>query len=248
MARLDVLLHEKKYFGSRKKAQDAIKAGAVFVDGNPITKPGAAIPAGADISISKIGVYGYVSRGGIKLEHALKTFGIDVGGKTAIDIGASTGGFTHCLLSFGAKKVYAVDVGHGQMDKTLAADERVVLIEGVNARNLKPGEIAGGLVDLAVIDVSFISVKMVLLPAAAQLSGGADMICLVKPQFEVGRGKGIGKGGIVKDPLARSKALESVKAYALDNGLVPVAETESPIAGGDGNMEFLIHLRVQNMS
>jgi len=246
--RLDVLLHEKRYFGSRQKAQDAIKAGAVLVDGSVIAKPGATIPEGANIFISREGICDYVSRGGIKLEHALKTFRIGVRDKTAIDIGASTGGFSDCLLSFGAKKIYAIDVGHGQMDESIAANEKVILMEGVNAKYLTPGEIARGNIDLAVIDVSFISLKKVLVPVAAQLAIGADIVCLVKPQFEIGHGGGkhgggIAKNGVVKSRDAQLKALESVKAYASENGLVQIAETESPIAGGDGNKEFFLHLK-----
>ena len=184
----------------------------------------------------------YVSRGGLKLEHALTHFNIDVTGMVAVDIGASTGGFTDCMLSFGAKKVYSVDVGHGQMDPGLAGNENVVLMEGINAKLLKPGEIADGKVDIGVIDVSFISLTKVLLPVSAQLKENADIICLVKPQFEVGR-TNIGKKGIVKDNSQRISALEKIKSFAVTINLIPVADTISPITGGDGNVEFLLHLR-----
>ena len=241
MPRLDVYLYEKQYFKSRQKSREAIVDGCVSVGGSIVTKPGTVVSEGVDIAVSNK-CNRFVGRGGLKLEFALMSFGVDVRGKIAIDVGASTGGFTDCLLRYGIKKVYAIDVGHGQMDEDLAANSKVALTEGLNARGLMPGEINGGNIDIAVIDVSFISLKSVLLPVAAQLKEGADIICLVKPQFEVGPGS-VGKNGIVKSAKARMAAVEEIKAFASENSLIPVAEAESPISGASGNVEYLLHLK-----
>jgi 23S rRNA (cytidine1920-2'-O)/16S rRNA (cytidine1409-2'-O)-methyltransferase len=183
----------------------------------------------------------YVSRGGIKLAHALDAFGIDVRGQVALDVGASTGGFTDCLLQRGAARVYCVDVGHGQLDWKIASDARVQVLDRVNIR-LAPPDLLPERVDLVVVDVSFISLRLVL-PALLPLAKpGASLVALVKPQFEVGRAD-VGKGGIVRDEAARARAVAEVRAAAAGLGYAPLGDTPSPIAGGKGNVEILLHLR-----
>jgi 23S rRNA (cytidine1920-2'-O)/16S rRNA (cytidine1409-2'-O)-methyltransferase len=184
----------------------------------------------------------YVSRGGDKLSSALDLFGIGVAGAVALDVGASTGGFTDCLLQRGAALVYAIDAGIGQLHEKLASDPRVRLLEKTNARHLPPRSIHGGQCDLAVIDVSFIPLEKILVPVSLQLRPGADIVCLVKPQFEVGP-KNVGKNGVVRDRRLHESAVSQVERYAERAGLSPIGRAESPILGGDGNREFFIRLR-----
>jgi 23S rRNA (cytidine1920-2'-O)/16S rRNA (cytidine1409-2'-O)-methyltransferase len=183
----------------------------------------------------------YVSRGGLKLAHALDTFGVDPRGLVAMDVGASTGGFTDCLLQRGATRVHCVDVGHGQLDWKIASDARVRVHDRVNIRTMEP-TLIGERVDVIVIDVSFISLRLVLPVLPPLAVSGAPVIALVKPQFEVGRAH-VGKGGIVRDEVARAQALVDVRAAALTLGFTALGDTTSPITGGKGNVEFLLHLR-----
>jgi 23S rRNA (cytidine1920-2'-O)/16S rRNA (cytidine1409-2'-O)-methyltransferase len=185
----------------------------------------------------------FVSRGGLKLAHALATFDIEVKDLVAVDVGASTGGFTDCLLQRGARRVYCIDVGHGQLDWKIASDPRVVVIDRTNIRLMPPERIPERCA-LAVVDVSFISLRLVLPRLPALLNPGAPVVTLVKPQFEVGRAK-VGKGGIVRDEADRQHALDEVKAAAREQGYEVLRETTSPITGGKGNVEFLLYLRHQ---
>lgn len=234
--RLDQLLVERGLAESRERAKALILAGKVAVDGRKVDKAGHAVPADAAIEVAE--PLRYVSRGGYKLERALDHFRIDVRGKVCLDIGASTGGFTDCLLQRGAARVHAVDTGAGQIAWKLRTDPRVVLHERLNARYLKFDDI-GERVDLAVIDVSFISVTLILPAVAPLLAEGGEMVILVKPQFEVGRGQ-VGKGGIVRDPklheAACAKVREAVEALGFRAEII-----ESPILGAEGNREFLLY-------
>lgn len=215
-------------------------AGQVRVNGAPVTKAGTSVAADADVTLIEPD-HPYVSRGGLKLAHALDTFAIDVRDRAALDIGASTGGFTDVLLQRGARQVIALDVGHGQLDWRLRTDPRVVVLEHVNARFLKPADLAGP-VDIVTIDVSFISLRHILPVVPAVLAPEADVIALVKPQFEAGR-EDVGEGGLVVDPAIHERVVEEVRAAARAVGLDPVAMTPSPITGATGNQEFLLHLR-----
>ena len=216
-----------------------ILAGQVSVDGQPLTKAGTQVDADADVALIAPD-HPYVGRGGVKLAHALDTFRIDVNGREALDIGASTGGFTDVLLKRGATRVIALDVGHGQIDWTLRNDPRVIVIEHFNARRLKPSDLPGP-VDLVTIDVSFISLRQILPVVPPLLRAGADVIALVKPQFEAGRAE-IRKG-IIRDEAVQARVVDEVSAAAREVGLNPVASTPSPITGAKGNVEFLLHLR-----
>lgn len=257
--RIDSLLVERGLAGTRAKAQALLMAGNVLVGDRPVTKAGTLVPAGATVRLR--GLLPYVSRGGFKLAHALDCFGIDVRGTVAIDIGASTGGFTDCLLQRGASRVYAIDVGRGQLDERLRRDRRVVALEKVNARNPLPVPEQAG---LAVIDVSFISATMVLPGAAAALKPGGEIVLLLKPQFEARRGeagplprvfggtrsaasvgamRGRAKGGLIKDPALHALILGRFIAWAVDNRFRLCGLTTSPIAGASGNKEFLVLLR-----
>lgn len=235
--RLDQLLAERGLAESREKAQAMILAGSVMVDGQRSDKPGRSVRADCRIDVTEKPPY--VSRGGLKLAAALDGFLIDVAGKVCLDCGASTGGFTDCLLQRGAARVYAVDVGSGQLDWKLRHDPRVVVREGVNARYLAREDFPERM-DLAVCDVSFISVTMIL-PALAPLlkPDGGEMVILVKPQFEVGRGQ-VGKGGIVRDPALHQASCDRVRRAVEALGFV-TAIRESPILGAEGNREFLLH-------
>jgi 23S rRNA (cytidine1920-2'-O)/16S rRNA (cytidine1409-2'-O)-methyltransferase len=240
--RLDQYLVANGWFDSRSKAQAAIMAGLVYVDGQKAEKAG--MNAGEGVSIEVRGKpHPYVGRGGVKLEKALTEFGLDVNGVTAIDIGASTGGFTDCLLQRGAAKVYAVDVGYGQLDWKLRQDPRVVVLERTNARNLALNDL--GLrtsdLELAVIDVSFISLSKILPAVYNLLTDKAEIVALIKPQFEAGKGK-VGRGGIVRDEAVRQEVVEKVKAAAEAIGLRSKGLIQSPIEGADGNVEYLIWL------
>ncbi len=241
--RADLFLTEKGYAPSRKKAQILIDEGKVSVDGCILKKASQQIDDREHtVSIEQCDEVRYVGRGGLKLEAALDAFGIDVRSKTALDIGASTGGFTDCLLQRGAARVYAVDAGVGQLDASLLANPAVVSIEKLNARNLSPEHIENAHVDLLVMDVSFISATYIIPQFPALMAENSEAVCLVKPQFEVGRAM-IGKGGIVRDKEAHADAIKRVCACAERVGLSPVALIPSPIEGGDGNREFLLHLK-----
>ncbi len=235
--RVDKLLVERGLVPTRQKAQALIMAGCVLADDVPVTKPGQRLPAGAGLRIRGED-HPFVSRGGVKLARALEEFGIDVGGRICMDVGASTGGFTDCLLKANAARIYAVDVGYGQLDPRLARDERVVVLDRQNIRSLKKGKIAEA-IEVAVIDVSFISLSLVLPAVDLFLKEGATVVALIKPQFEVGRDL-VGKGGIVKDPGAHDLAVKGVKATGRGLGWHLEGVIESPILGAKGNREFLI--------
>ena len=237
--RLDKLMAERGLAPSREKAQALIMAGQVVVGDHAVHKAGQQVAVDAEIRI-KGEVLPYVSRGGLKLRKALETFGVDVTGLVAIDVGASTGGFTDCLLQNGAVRVFAVDVGYGQLAWKLQQDSRVVSMEKTNIRNLMPADLAEQ-PDLAVIDASFISLTKVLPATVRLVKPGGRIIALIKPQFEVGRGE-VGKGGIVRDPAAHEKVVEGIQRSAQEMGLAVAGVCESPITGADGNREFLIML------
>jgi 23S rRNA (cytidine1920-2'-O)/16S rRNA (cytidine1409-2'-O)-methyltransferase len=237
--RLDKLLVERGLVESRARAQALILAGHVLVSEQRVDKPGHAIDTKADIRI-KGETLRYVSRGGLKLEAALREFKIDPSGKNCIDVGASTGGFTDCLLQHGAARVWAVDVGHNQLAWKMRQDPRVVTLEGVNARNLSSDRFPVRF-DLATVDVSFISLDKILPALRASLSEAADCIALIKPQFEVGKGE-VGKGGIVTDPAKHRRVLNEISDSVRAIGYFPVGLIESPLLGAEGNREFLIHL------
>jgi len=239
--RADVAVFEQGLAGSRERARALILAGQILCGDKPIDKAGELLPAGAVLRLRGEPMP-YVSRGGLKLAHALDTFKVDVAGAVAVDIGASTGGFTDCLLQRGASRVYCVDVGHGQLDWKVASDPRVVVIDRTNIRHM-PAERIPEHCTLAVIDVSFISLRLVLPSLPGLLVPGAPAVVLVKPQFEVGREK-VGKGGIVRDENDRRQAIADVAAAAQSLGFAVLGETASPITGGKGNVEFLLHLRL----
>lgn len=239
--RLDKLMVERGLAPSREKAQALIMAGQVVVGDHVAEKAGQQVTAEVEIRI-KGDLLPYVSRGGLKLEKGLDTFGIQVDGRIAIDVGASTGGFTDCLLQRGAHSVYAVDVGYGQLAWKLREDQRVVVLEKTNVRHLKPEQL-DPLPDLAVIDASFISLNLVLPPTLALLSRPAEVVALVKPQFEVGKGA-VGKGGIVRDPKLHEDVLANMQRLAVELGTELIGICDSPITGADGNREFLMGLRI----
>ena len=238
--RLDLVLTARGLAPSRERARALILAGQVTVDGHVVSKAGTAVAADAAVDLVRPD-HPYVGRGGVKLAHALDAFGIAVEGREALDIGASTGGFTDVLLQRGATRVVALDVGHGQLDWRIRNDPRVVVIEGRNARFLSPEDLPGP-VDLVVIDVSFISLTQILPRVPAVVRPGADVVTLVKPQFEAGREE-VGKKGIVRDPDVHARVVERVTAAAAAFGLERLAMTPSPITGAEGNREFLLHLR-----
>jgi len=237
--RLDVLLVRKGYFQSREKARSAIMAGKVYINKVKEDKPGTRIDEECEIEL-KEDINPYVSRGGLKLEKALKEFGINLKGRTALDIGASTGGFTHCMLLQGAGKVFAIDVGYGQLAWELRTDKRVIVMERTNVRNVKPEDI-GELCDFASIDVSFISLKKVLPPVRELLTESGEIVCLIKPQFEAGREK-VGKHGVVKDPVVHRQVITDIALFAEENSLHVAGLSFSPIKGPEGNIEYLLHL------
>jgi 23S rRNA (cytidine1920-2'-O)/16S rRNA (cytidine1409-2'-O)-methyltransferase len=237
--RLDSLLIERGMIQSRERAKALILSGDVKVNGSPVNKAGTLIDEDAEIELTAKDIP-FVSRGGLKLEKAINEFGIDVKDKVAVDVGASTGGFTDCLLQYGAKKVYAVDVGYGQLAWKLRKDTRVVVIERKNIRYIKPSDI-GEPADIAAIDVSFISLKLVLPVVKNLLKDNGEIIALIKPQFEVGKGE-VGKGGIVREKEKHEKVISEIKSFAIDLGLKVLNVTESPITGQKGNVEFLIYL------
>jgi len=237
--RLDKLLFERGLCESREKAKALILAGNVIVNDRIVDKAGSLVNSEDTLSLKER--LRYVSRGGLKLEQALREFHIDVKEKTAMDVGASTGGFTDCLLQHGAAKVYAVDVGYGQFDLGLRNDDRTVLMEKTNIRYLEAAAVKDR-IDLAVIDVSFISLLKVIPKVLEFLGEQAEIIALIKPQFEVGR-KDVGKGGVVKDEAKRQAAVSMIKSESEKMGLTVAGLTESPIKGPKGNVEYLIYLR-----
>ena len=238
--RLDVLLTERGLLDSRQKAQATIMSGIVFVNGQRVDKVGTAVSNDALIEIRGT-TLPYVSRGGLKLEKAMQTFPLTLTGKICADIGASTGGFTDCMLQNGAKKVYAVDVGYGQLDWKLRNDARVVCMERTNARYLTHEEIPEEL-DFASVDVSFISLKLIFPALYGLLREGGEIACLIKPQFEAGREK-VGKKGVVRDPAVHLEVLEHFLVHAKENHFTVLGITYSPIRGPEGNIEYLGFLR-----
>jgi 23S rRNA (cytidine1920-2'-O)/16S rRNA (cytidine1409-2'-O)-methyltransferase len=237
--RLDVALVERGLVETRSKAQSLIMARRVLVNDRYVDKAGATVAVDDEVRVAEL-EHPWVGRGGMKLAHALEQFGIDVTGKVCADIGASTGGFTDVMLKKGAAKVYAVDVGYGQLDISLRNDPRVVTREKVNARYLQP-ENFDEPIEFVSIDVSFISLKLILPAVAGFLSG--ELVALIKPQFEVGK-HDVGKGGIVRDDAKRAAAVESVVAFAPENGFEVMGVIESPVKGAEGNVEYLMHARV----
>jgi 23S rRNA (cytidine1920-2'-O)/16S rRNA (cytidine1409-2'-O)-methyltransferase len=236
--RADKVLTAQGIFDSRAKAQAAIAAGLVTADGVVVVRPSDMIAADAEIEARA--AHPYVSRGGVKLDAGLDAFAIDPRGRICLDIGASTGGFTEVLLGRGAARVYAVDVGHGQLRPTIAADPRVVALEGTDARRLTRAEIPEP-VDLLVADVSFISLKLVLPPVVPLLAAQAALVALIKPQFEAGRAH-VAKG-VVRDPAVHQRVCDEVAGLVQELGFAVLGVIPSPIAGGDGNREFLIGAR-----
>jgi 23S rRNA (cytidine1920-2'-O)/16S rRNA (cytidine1409-2'-O)-methyltransferase len=238
--RLDVLLVEAGLAPTRTRAQALVLAGQVVVGDRRVDKPGTRVPVDAELRL-KGEAPPYVSRGGLKLRHALDYFQLDVRGAVCADIGASTGGFTDCLLQAGASRVYALDVGYGQLHPTLRADARVVVQERVNARHL-PADALGEPVDVVVADVSFISLAQVLPAVLPHLRPGGLLVALVKPQFEVGKGQ-VGKGGVVRDEALRAAAIARVQAEVQSLGLRLLGVTDSPLLGPAGNREALLAAR-----
>jgi 23S rRNA (cytidine1920-2'-O)/16S rRNA (cytidine1409-2'-O)-methyltransferase len=231
---------QKKLAPSRERAKALIMSGKVFVEDRPVDKPGTQVDSAAPVRVKATG-HPYVSRGGLKLEAALDCFNIDVSGKVCIDVGASTGGFTDCLLHHKARRVYAVDVGYGQLAWKLRIDDRVVLLERTNIRHITPDAIPK-MVDLITIDVSFISLKIVIPAIKRYLTPSGSVLTLIKPQFEVGKGM-VGKGGIVKDSVLHTQVINDLSAFFFDQAFQTVGVIPSPIHGAKGNVEFLAHLQ-----
>ncbi len=227
-------------FPSREKAKASVMAGLVYVDGQRVDKPGTSVDTDAEIAV-KEALCPYVSRGGLKLEKALELYGFSLENATAVDIGASTGGFTDCMLRKGAKKVFAIDVGYGQLDWKLRNDPRVVNMEKTNVRYLDTDTVDRD-VDFISIDVSFISLKLIFPVAAKLLADDGSLVCLVKPQFEAGRSQ-VGKKGIVRDASVHKEVIENVIGYGKDNGLYSHGLTYSPVTGTKGNIEYLLYMK-----
>ena len=240
--RLDLLLVRRGLCSGRERAKEEIRAGHVLVDGKAETRP--AMDVAEDVPIRLEGeILPYVSRGGLKLEKALEVFRVDPAGKTCVDCGASTGGFTDCLLQKGAARVYALDVGSGQLAEKLRIDPRVVSMEKFNVRELQPGDLPEA-PDLAVIDVSFISLRLILPPVSRVLEPDGEVLCLIRPQFEAGKAH-VGKKGVVRDSAVHCRVLEELLLFFPTVGLWPVGLSWSPICGPEGNIEYLCHLRRQ---
>ena len=238
--RLDVLLVKRNLAESREKAKAIIMSGNVFVEDQREDKAGTTFPE--DVKIEVRGhVMPYVSRGGLKLEKAIKNFDVSVEGKVCTDVGSSTGGFTDCMLQNGAVKVFAIDVGRGQLDWKLRQDPRVVCMEKTNIRYVTPEDIDDAL-DFASVDVSFISLTKILEPARNLLKDGGQMVCLIKPQFEAGREK-VGKKGVVRDKAVHLEVVERIVSFALENGFSVLHLSYSPIKGPEGNIEYLVHIQ-----
>ena len=241
--RLDVLLTEQMYADTRSKAQAIIMAGQVYVNGQKADKPGTAYEETVQIEVRGV-TCPYVSRGGLKLEKALRDFGVKPEGFVCSDSGASTGGFTDCLLQQGAKKVFAIDVGYGQLDWKIRSDERVVVMERTNIRYVTPEDL-GEPLDLSVIDVSFISLKIVLPTIKTLLKPTGQVLCLIKPQFEAGKEK-VGKKGVVREPEIHQEVLDSFVETVKELGFTILGLTFSPVKGPEGNIEFLGHLTLED--
>ncbi len=237
--RLDRLLMQRQLVMTREEGRRRILAAEVLVNEQPLTKAGALVDRTAEIRLKAVSPY--VSRGGFKLEKALRQFCVDVKNKVALDVGASTGGFTHCLISHGARQVFAVDVGYGQLDWKLRNDPRVIVLEKRNIRYLEATDLPSA-ADIATIDVSFISLRLVLPRVRTLLRPSGEIIALIKPQFEVGKGK-VGKGGVVRSHEEHVRVIDEIKAAAAALGFAIQEVTESPLYGAKGNKEFLIHLR-----
>ena len=237
--RLDVLLVEQGYAVSRAKAQAIIMTGTVYVAGQKADKPGMSFEESVEIEV-RGATCPYVSRGGLKLEKALRDFGVNPQGFVCSDSGASTGGFTDCLLQQGAKKVFAIDVGYGQLDWKIRSDPRVVVMERTNVRYVTPEQL-GEPLDLSVVDVSFISLRIVLPVIKTFLKPEGQVLCLIKPQFEAGKEK-VGKKGVVRDPETHKEVLDNFLAFADEIGFSVLGLTFSPVKGPEGNIEFLAHL------
>jgi 23S rRNA (cytidine1920-2'-O)/16S rRNA (cytidine1409-2'-O)-methyltransferase len=238
--RLDILLVESGLVKSRERGKSLIMAGRVLVNNKPMNKPGMLVSSDSELRLKGEDIP-YVSRGGVKLEKALTAFEIDVKGLNCLDIGSSTGGFTDCLLQRGASCVFAVDVGYGQLAWKLRQDKRVVVYERTNIRNMS-AEVLPYPVDLVTIDVSFISLKIVVPSILKFIKKNAIILALIKPQFEIGKGK-VGKGGIVKDATAQDEVISNLKLFFTQIGLICIDTIESPILGAKGNREFLIALK-----
>ena len=236
--RLDLLLVQRELVTSREEGRRRILAAEVLVNERPLTKAGALVDQTAAIRLKTVSPY--VSRGGFKLEKALRQFQIDVKDKVALDVGASTGGFTHCLILHGARRVYSVDCGYGQLDWKLRNDPRVLVLERTNIRYLEASDLPSR-ADLATIDVSFISLRLVLPKVKSLLRRSGEVIALIKPQFEVGRGK-VGKGGVVRSGVEHVRVIDEIKLAAVALGFAIQDVTESPLLGPKGNKEFLIYL------
>jgi 23S rRNA (cytidine1920-2'-O)/16S rRNA (cytidine1409-2'-O)-methyltransferase len=243
--RLDELLVARGLYASRSRARDAVLRGTVTVAGEVARKPARMVPDDAALETAD-GARNYVSRAALKLVHGLDRFGIDPKGRGCLDIGASTGGFTQVLLERGATHVTAIDVGHDQLAPEIRFDPRVTMIEGLNARDLSAAHL-GHPLDLIVCDVSFISLQLALPPALALASTGTDLVALVKPQFEAGR-EALGKGGIVNDPAEHDRVCCQIAELLTARGWQMIGVTPSPVAGGDGNSEFLIAARMRALS
>jgi len=239
--RLDKIVLARGLAETRARAQAMVLAGKVLVREQRVDKPGQMIDSDADIRV-KGETLRYVSRGGLKLEAALREFGVNPDGKTSIDVGASTGGFTDCLLQHGASEVWAIDVGHNQLAWRIRQDSRVIVLEGQNARDLDPDQFPVRF-DLATVDVIFISLTKILPALLPCLKRTADCVALIKPQFEVGKGE-VGKSGVVTDPAKHRRVLNEVIESAAATGFVAVNLIESPILGAEGNREFLVHLKL----
>lgn len=238
--RLDSLLVDKGLASGRDRAKALIMSGIVYVGGQKAVKPGAEVPEDCDVEV-RGETLRYVSRGGLKLEKAMEVFPLQLDGFTCMDIGASTGGFTDCMLQNGAEKVFAVDVGYGQLAWKLRSDDRVVVMERTNIRNVTPEQI-GDPLDFASIDVSFISLALVLPVAWQLLKENGSAVCLVKPQFEAGRDK-VGKKGVIRDPAVHTEVLERVCATAKEIGFTLAGLDFSPVKGPEGNIEYLLYLQ-----
>ncbi|TMW73741.1 TlyA family RNA methyltransferase [Alteribacter natronophilus] len=239
--RLDLLLVERGLIETREKAKRTIMAGLVFADGERVDKPGTKVKETSDLEL-KGKTMPYVSRGGLKLEGAIREFDLDLEGRTMLDIGSSTGGFTDCALQNGAAAVYALDVGYNQLAWKLRQDERVIVMERTNFRYCGPENFTAGVPDFATIDVSFISLRLILPPLMRILKEGGEVSALVKPQFEAGREE-VGKKGIVRDRIVHERVLEDTASFAEELGFTVKGAAPSPIRGGEGNIEFLLYMK-----
>ena len=237
--RLDILVTERGLAESREKAKTLIMAGQVYVDGQKADKPGDTFSEDAAVEVRGKGLP-YVSRGGLKLEKAMREFGLQLQGRTCMDIGASTGGFTDCMLQNGAQRVYSVDVGYGQLAWSLRTDPRVVNLERTNARYLTQEQVPEE-IGFFSVDVSFISLTLILPAVRPLLAEHGQAVCLIKPQFEAGREK-VGKKGVVRDKAVHEEVIEKIRSFALENGFSVLGLTFSPVKGPEGNIEYLIYL------